>query len=272
VEGEKSTGAPYCGIIMIENCSDVTVKNVLFSGHRTYKTVGSAGKEVSMGTYDITVTSAVNVTILNCTQTNDINDRAYWGVFASNYAKNICFEANVFSRFDAHKGVFNVTLKNCRFGHQGINLIGSGRAYIENTTVTSSNFVNLRADYGSTWDGELVISNCIFFPKNGEAADAIIINGLNGENHDFGYRCSLPRKITIEGLAIKDKKYSQSYEGPRLFADINPKRGTPDFVAKYPIGITEIVMISRFSVSSGLGLIVSDNTSLFYDMKINYKD
>jgi hypothetical protein len=42
-----------------------------------------------MGSYDISVNRAVNVSFVNCSQTNDINDRTYWGIMGSNYCKNL---------------------------------------------------------------------------------------------------------------------------------------------------------------------------------------
>ena len=132
-----------------------------------------------MGTYDITSDSCLGLLVSDTYQSNDINDKKLWGVFASNYSKNIVFENVVFSRFDAHQGVYNVTLKNCRLGHQGINLIGHGTALIENTTVYSKNFITLRSDYGSTWNGDVVIRNCKYIPLNGEKCDAVLIGGSN---------------------------------------------------------------------------------------------
>ena len=74
VTGEGGHGAPYGGFINIRDCSYVTVKNTILTGHLTYRTIGSAGKSVSMGSYDILVTRAINVSFVNCSQTNDIND------------------------------------------------------------------------------------------------------------------------------------------------------------------------------------------------------
>ena len=58
------------------------------------------------------VNRVLNVSFVNCTQTNDINDRTYWGVMASNYSKNLLYDNCVWSRFDAHMGVANATIRN----------------------------------------------------------------------------------------------------------------------------------------------------------------
>ena len=88
-----------------------------------------------MGSYDLSVRRSINVRIINCKQTNDINDDTYWGLFASNYSKNITFDNCIFSRFDAHMGVYNATIRNSTLGYMGINAIGSGTLLIENTKV-----------------------------------------------------------------------------------------------------------------------------------------
>lgn len=151
VTGEGESGAPYGGFINIGNCSNVTVKNCILTGHKTYRTIGAAGVPVSMGSYDISVNRALNVTFENCRQTNDIHDRTYWGIIGSNYSKNLVYDNCTFSRFDAHMGVANATIRNSTLGHQGINAIGSGILIVENSTVKSGSFINLRDDYGSTW-------------------------------------------------------------------------------------------------------------------------
>ena len=62
----------------------------------------------------------------------------------------------VLSRFDAHMGVCNATIKNSTLGHQGINAIGKGLLKIENCKIQGRTMVNLRSDYGSTWEGEII--------------------------------------------------------------------------------------------------------------------
>lgn len=84
ITGEGDHGAPYGGFINISGCANVTVKNTILTGHKTYRTIGSAGKPVSMGSYDISVSRALNVSFITCSQTNDINDRKYWGILGSN--------------------------------------------------------------------------------------------------------------------------------------------------------------------------------------------
>ena len=126
VRGEGDHGAPYGGFLNISDCAYVTVRNTVLTGHKTYETIGSAGVKVSMGTYDISVNRALNISFVNCHQTNAIDDNRYWGIMGSNYSKNLLYDSCIFSRFDAHMGVANATIRNSTLGHQGINSIGTG--------------------------------------------------------------------------------------------------------------------------------------------------
>ena len=181
VINEGETGSPYSAFVSLSYCADVTVKNGTFTGHKRYVTIGSAGTSVAMGTYDIGAATSVNAKFVNCKQTNDITDGDYWGIAGTNYCKNLVYDGCTFSRFDAHQGVFNATVINSVLGHHGIKLIGSGTALIENTTVLSNSFVDLREDYGSTWNGELIIRNCKFYPTD---VSGNIINALNSEGRN----------------------------------------------------------------------------------------
>ena len=268
ITGELDHGAPYNGFIAISNCTDVTVQNCMLSGHKTYGTIGAAGTPVSMGTYDVTVNKSANVTFKNCKQLNDIHDTGLWGIFASNYSKNLTFDTVEFSRFDAHMGVANATIKNSVLGHMGINIIGTGTFLVENTKVCSSSLINLRSDYGSTWEGEVVLRNCEFIPRNGAPSDAFLVNGSYSGQHDFGYPCSMPRKIIIDGLVINDVNPVDGYQGPKIFTNFNRDYTGEAYQEKFPYHITEEVVIENLTVKSGKPLIVSPNPFMFRNVKI----
>ena len=269
VTGEGDHGAPYGGFINIRDCSYVTVKNTILTGHKTYYTIGSAGKSVSMGSYDISVSRALNVSFVNCSQTNEINDRMYWGIMGSNYCKNLLYDNCTFSRFDAHKGVANATIRNSTMGHMGINAIGSGTLTVENTTVLGRSFINLRSDYGSTWQGEFVIRNCIFVPAGGRPTSASLISGSYSGQHDFGYTCYMPERITIENLHIDDSNHPSDYQGPAIFANFNPQMTDDSFQEKFSYIRTKNVILRNVTTASGKALIISDNLFMFKDVKVD---
>ncbi len=251
ITGEGEHGAPYGGFINIRDC-----------------TIGAAGKPVSMGSYDLSVNRALNVSFINCSQTNDINDRTYWGVLGSNYCKNLLYDNCTLSRFDAHKGVANATIRNSTLGHMGINAIGSGTLTVENTTVRGRSVVNLRSDYGSTWQGEFVIRDCVFVPRNGSTTSAALISGSYSGQHDFGYTCYMPERIIIENLHIDDANHPEDYQGPAIFTNFNPDMTDDTYEEQYPYIRTREVILRNVTTASGKALRLSDNPHMFKEVKV----
>ncbi|MGB3852249.1 MAG: right-handed parallel beta-helix repeat-containing protein [Tunicatimonas sp.] len=268
ITGEGDQGAPYGGFITIRDCAYVTVKNTRLTGHKTYRTIGRAGKPVSMGSYDLSVGRALNVSFINCTQSNDIDDRTYWGILGSNYSKNLLYDYCTLSRFDAHKGVANATIRNSTLGHMGINAIGSGTLTVENTTVRGRSLVNLRSDYGSTWQGEFIIRNCTFVPNGGRPTTPVLISGSYSGQHDFGYVCYMPERIVIENLRIDDRHHPPDYPGPAIFADFNPRMTDASYREKFPYVKTEEVVLENVTTASGHALRLSDNPYMFREVEV----
>ncbi|MBQ2828058.1 MAG: hypothetical protein IJF20_02330 [Clostridia bacterium] len=254
IKNEGETGSPYSAFVSLSCCADVTVKNCTFTGHKKYKTIGSAGTSVTMGTYDIGATTAINAKFINCNQTNDITDGDYWGIAGTNYCKNLMYDGCALSRFDAHQGVLNATVINSVLGHHGIKLIGSGTALIENTTVLSDSFVALRSDYGSTWNGDLIIRNCKFYPTG---VSSHIIDAENTEDHDFGYTCYLPQRIEIDGFYVH--RIGINY----LFTVVNPNHLLDSYKAEYPVVPPQEITVKNFSNLFFGDLFVSINKAIF---------
>lgn len=260
VEGEGDHGAPYRGFISIEYCANVTIKDILFTTHKTYVTIGAAGKPVSMGSYDLNIGNSVNVKMINCNQTRNIDDKVYWGLMGSNFCKSLYMEGCRVSRFDAHQGVVDVTLKNCVFGHMATRAVGSGTMKIEGCEVRSGYFFSLREDYGSSWDGSIIIKNSILRPVSPGTTGIVVIGGNNDGTHDFGYACRLPQNVVIDGLFIDDSvlRGKPGYEGPSVFAKFNysPKATQP-----YPAEGS--IEVKKVKVFSGKPLSISSNAKRF---------
>lgn len=268
ITGEGDQGAPYTGFFSVRYCANVRIQNTKVSGHKTYKTIGSANKTVSMGSYDINLNHAINVTFENCHQLNSINDRKIWGIMGSNFCKNITLSKCTFSRFDAHQGVTNAKIINSSIGYVGIRAIGHGTFTIENTTVRARNFVSFRQDYGSTWDGDFIIKNCVFIPTKFNPKDIALFQGSNNGKHDFGYTSSLPTQFVIEGLEIRDDHYDDSYERLVLFSDFNPEMTNSTYKEEYPYIVPKKVVLENINSLSGKILEMSTNQFMFKDTKM----
>ena len=238
IEKEGTQGAAYTGFLYFENCANVTLKNSTLCGHKAYQRPSQSG--TTRGSYDIQANRTVNLSIIDTDQLRDIKNSTWWGIFASNFSKNILFDNVKFSRFDAHMGVYNTSILNSELGHQGCSIIGSGLLLIENTSVQGTNFIYFRDDYGSAWEGELIIRDCTFFPSG----SASVIHTNNDGNHDFYYNTFMPENVTIENFTVKDS--TGASQGVLLFRITSPVVN-----AKWPLTWTKNLFISGFSSVSG---------------------
>lgn len=256
---EGESGSPYRGFLRIADCAYVTVKDSYFTGHKIYETIGRAGLPVPMGSYDIDVYRSSDVAFYRCRQ-DGIMDRTRWGLIGTNFCKNLYLESCTFSRFDAHMGVTNAHLKNCRLGWQCLNAIGHGTFIVEDTEAYGRALVNLREDYGSTWDGDMVIRNCIWHPAEPAAS---VLWTSNGGHHDFGYVCRMPRKLTVENLKIMDGAFAEKegYEGPTIFNNYDKEihESDPGLDREYPYVTAKEVHLSGIITESGKEIRLKEN-------------
>lgn len=251
IVGEGEFGHPYGGFLTAGKAANITFRNCFMTGHRTYRTIGSAGKPVSMGTYDLSANEIVNFKMVGVTMDN-IFDTKLWGVIGTNFCKNIVLEDCTLSRMDTHQGVSGeYTLRRCTLGHAGFNAIGRGTLTLEDSTLSGRSMISFRGDYGSTWEGDVIIRNCRWIPGHGAKTQGYLIGGSNDGQHDFGYPCFLPRTVTIDGLFIDDSNHPDEYQGPYLFAD--PNGSQPAAVERpFPYQLTEKVTIRNLTTASGL--------------------
>ncbi len=263
VTGEIDVGCPYSGFLNAHHCAHITFRDCWSTGHKVYSTSGAAGKPVSMGSYDMNANNVVGFSLINC-RMNHITDRTRWGVIGSNFCKDILLEDCHLSRMDTHMGVSgSYIIRRCELGHMGLNAIGRGQLIIEDSTLYGRSLVGLRPDYGSTWEGDLSITNCRWIPACGERVQPQVIGLNNDGTHDFGYRCSMPRQITIDGLYIDDANTPDGYEGPYLLAD--PDANTDDVLPAnrpFPYAPCERISLRGLETSSGKRPRLSSNSTL----------
>jgi hypothetical protein len=250
VVGETDTGHPYGGFLAVSGCANVTLRDCFVTGHKTYTTIGAAGKPVSMGSYDLSANEVVNFTMIGCRMEN-ICDTTRWGVIGANFCKNILLENCTLSRMDTHQGVSGTyTIRGCTLGHAGLNAIGRGTLTVENSTLNGRSMITLRGDYGSTWEGAIVIRNSRWIPACGAQVQPYLINAGNDGQHDFGYPCFMPREVSIDGLTIDDRQHPKDYAGPYLFTD--PDGSRPSTATRpFPYRLTERVTLRNVTTTSG---------------------
>jgi hypothetical protein len=267
VVGETAVGHPYRGFLSAEQCANITLRDCFATPHKIYATIGAAGKPVNMGSYDIHANNVVNLHLINC-RMNHLCDRTHWGVIATNFCKNIVLEQCALSRMDTHMGVSGVyTIRGCTLGHMGLNAIGRGTLTVEDSTLYGRTLVRFRDDYGSTWEGDLVIRDCTWIPACGETAWPHVIGVTNDGMHDFGYPCSMPHEITIDGLFVDDSNHPEGYDGMFLFTDPDAWHGADEdrelpAERPFPYKISRKVAIRGLTTASGKPCQLSPNAEV----------
>lgn len=266
VTGEGEHGQPYGGFLSARKCARVTLRDCVIDGRKTYRAIGKAGMEVAMGTYGYHASLVVDFRMIGCRMGNDIHDRTRWGVVASNFLKNFLVEDCVLSRVDVHMGVSGTYfVRRSTIGHAGINAIGRGRLVVEDSTLHGRHLISFRSDYGSTWDGDVLIRNCQWHPPTRSKSGSAMFGMSNDGSHDFGYACSMPRVIKIDRLVVHDTPHPEAYPGLTFFADpTGGRQGTRPF----PYQPTEEIHIRGLKVASGLPVRVSENPSLAAAIKV----
>jgi hypothetical protein len=254
--GEGEFGHPYRGFIHIAQAANVTLQDCRIPGRKVYSTIGAAGRPVQMGTYGYVADAVVNFRMLRCRMEN-IHDTTRWGVAATNFMKNILVEDCVLSRIDVHQGVSGTfIIRRSTLGHQGIQTAGRGLLLIEDTTVHSRRLVAFRADYGSPWDGDVIVRNSRWVPTPGQGRPVMFVAENDGM-HDFGYPCSMPRLIRLEGLQIDDAWTTDTQTpGVTYFGHVI---GEPRPDRPFPYRLAERVEVQDVHTASGVQPILSPN-------------
>lgn len=261
ITGEGDSGAPYSGFLNAKSTTNITFQNIVYSGHKTYKL--ATDETNSMGSYDFSPTMVNDIRWVNCSQANDYLDTTLWGVMGSNYCKNLTYDSCKLSRFDAHEGMYNATVINSDIGHVGINAIGAGSLRVENTIINRGNVINLRGDYGSTWEGDVIIKDVTVM----NSGTTVTLFSASFKNHNFGYTCYLPENIVIDNLMFA-RKPSMVYVLPS-FGSIDTSASTVwDSNKKaYVENINRIVPTKTVTVqnnAAGCTYYISQNTSALF--------
>ena len=213
-----------------------------------------------MGSYDYNANSVVNFTMISC-QMDNINDRSLWGVIGTNFCKNILLEDCILSRMDTHMGVSgSYTIRRCELGYMGLNAIGRGLLTVEDSTLHGRSLINLRSDYGSTWQGGLVIRNCRWKPNVGKVRGLYMLSASNDGMHNFGYACFMPEQITIDGLYLDDSGQGKDYQGMYFLA--NPDGKTNSKERPFPYMPCRKLTVKGFKSASGKPVHISTNAQM----------
>lgn len=237
VNNGEYIGGTYFGFIRLSYVSDVTLRDSNLYSHK-YK---------DKSNYDLVLEFSANININNVTS-NDIEDTSRWGITGTNYTKDITYENCTLNRIDAHCGVYNLNIQNCTIGCKGITVVGAGNLKISNVTSLCGNgLVELRSDYGSTWNGNIIINDTSLK----STADRLIkfnVTYDNGKIHDYGYELYLPN-IEINNLDLEDDntKTEDFYVFKNDINTTGKENGDVTSIYKLP----QNIIVNNYSTTSG---------------------
>ena len=204
VDDNVETSAPYAGFVNVLYSTDVVIEGMIFEKAKYFYTIGSGASSVWMGSYEMHADYANNVIWRHSRISNffepdgSVTEKGYMG---TNYCKNLTFDNMTSCSFDAHCSLYNGTIKNSTLEH--VNFIGGGTILYENVTIYTDarkSAIVLRQDYGSTWNGNVII-NGLTLRTSTENNNLTLIRA-EYVNHYFGYTCHLPETIEINDVKI----------------------------------------------------------------------
>ena len=237
IENEEDLGSPSNGFFYFWGCSNITLENCIVHPRKTRYYSESSGKAgVARGSYEIRTDNSVNIVIRDC-RCSDF-DSTRWGCHTSNFTKDVLAENCKFNRLDAHQGVYNFTARDCTLIYKGFLLIGGGQLLIENCKVFGNRFLELREDYGSTWNGTITIRNSKHIPScNRDSVRFIQYKNLC--DWDFGYDCHICNQLTIENYLLDDSgvDYSKNSNSIPIIANYSTRNTNTDFKYYFPTSI-----------------------------------
>ncbi len=228
------TGHAYSGFIIISNSNNVTIKKCEFQARVYYQD----------GTYDINIGNSNQVVFEDCKQTNFFEDGSTtkvnlsrcWGVAITNFCKNLEYKNCELTRFDAHMGVVNAKVSGGKLGI--VRLIGGGEFILENVEMypeSSGAPIQLREDYGCSFNGTITIKNVTIKKRSGTTVVTDIISA-NEAYWDMGYQTFFPNiivdNLTIEGATSSTKV--NLVEKTSTMDNLNLKAPTRDILRNDP--------------------------------------
>ncbi len=193
---------PRSGFYILSTVYDVQLRNIrLIPWEKNRKTKETY---VPAGTYGISGTLMMNVLFHNImAEAGDI----HWGVFGTNYVKNLRLERCYLNRFDVHSFGWDITILDSEIGPRGITVTGGGDLRVENTICYDDTFVIFRHDYGSCWDGDVLLKNCRLYPTGVRVCGVL---RYLPKDLDYKYDIGYGHKIQIEDVEINFKRNPKS--------------------------------------------------------------
>ena len=171
----------------------------------------------------------------------------HWGIGGTNYCKNMEYLNSTLSRFDAHAGLYNGKVINSEVNI--LALTGMGEMIIEGSTLysmdpdkTYNTILHLRADYGSTWDGEISLKNFKAYLYNDytvkdEVGKEVTYNPYivmhTYTNWYYGYVATYP-SLVLDNVSFYDANLFYTTRQSVALVDVEIAINTGNHIKVYP--------------------------------------
>ncbi len=213
----KELNHSYTGFIGITNTANVLIQKCI-----VYPLIHRLSDGDTGSNYDLSFSYSVNLTLDNVklATSDQLTNSEYWGVIGSNGCKDVLVKNSTLNRVDAHKGIYNLTVKDTTLGSHGITATGTGinkdnKMVIENVTWKGTkNLISLRKDYGLTWNGAITIKNSRVeqVPSSSTVVNIINITDsyIKSDINFAKFKQPIynPTSIKIDGLKISSSNVS----------------------------------------------------------------
>lgn len=246
----------YDGFINLQYSSYIKLNNIKLSSHtappyikyqnNSYVRIGTHG------TYDLKINNSSNIFINNlsyyCTEgksdsecyNDNMNNSKKWGISGTNYIKNLFIKNSTLNRVDSHCGVYNLMIEDSTIGDKGFALIGKGIFYSNNVTINGANYlVTLRNDYGSTFDGNIIMDNTTL--NTGTEESISLIQSNNNGSHYYGYNSYFPN-VYINNATINTNSNNNSVALIKLADISNSSTENAKYYIKDNISFKNIIL------------------------------
>ena len=256
IKNEAELGSPSSGFFYFWGCCNLLLENCYVEPRYVrYYSEASGKAGTARGTYEIQFSNSTNILMRNVHCSSF--DSSRWGCHTSNFTKDVTIENCTLNRVDAHQGVYNISIRNCILGHQGLQMIGGGKLLIDNCIIYANSAVTLRADYGSTWNGPIIMRNIKHIP-HAKRDNVRIIKYNNTRDWDFGYDCYMCTDLTIENYVLKDEgiDYSTNVASVPIIVNYNVRNTSGTDVYDYYFPHT--IQLKNIKTTSGKGFIIMD--------------
>lgn len=189
----------YNGFIILDMVYNTIFKNSSFPRHTHIN---------SSPSYELNFSKCAFIYFDNVS-TEDLSEIIpTWHMILTNNCKDIKIINSTIDCFDAHMGVVNLSIKDSVIGEGGIRVVGWGILEIENNTLFGQNMVSLRGDYGSFWNGKIILRKNKHKVLSGTPK---FVSFQNTGLHNYGYETYCGTEWIIEDNEIFDEDLNISY-------------------------------------------------------------